>query len=366
MLDDNSFKDITPKSRPAQYSSPEVISGIPVPATQRVKLFSPNEWEEFTEEWTYSLQEKYHKVQRFGGAGDMGCDVVGFKTQKKIRGPWVNYQCKHYGGPLAPSQVWVEFGKIIYYSFIDEYPPPEAYYFVAPQGVGTKLSQMLNDSAKLRFGLIENWDKYCLKGITDTKTIPLDGPLREYLDDFDFSIFGDISTAKLIEGHAKTPFHATRFGGGLAQRPPTPAPPVEVAENESRYIQQLFGAYSDAKNVPISSVIELDKWPKIKQHFQRSREQFYHAESLRNFARDNVPPGTFESLQDEIFHGVIDVCESDYEHGLERVRQTVSKAGDVALTSNALCGRTEVRDRQGVCHQLANEDRLIWVDSDGE
>ncbi len=45
--------------------------------------------------------------------------------------------------------------------------------------------------------------------------------------------------------------------------------------------------------------------------YLRQRERFYHAESLKNFARDTVPTGTFDALQDEIYHGVIDVCE-DY------------------------------------------------------
>ncbi|MEP6636430.1 MAG: ABC-three component system protein, partial [Acidobacteriota bacterium] len=31
-------------------------------------------------------------------------------------------------------------------------------------------------------------------------------------------------------------------------------------------------------------------------HFARSRQEFYSAESLREFSRDSVPTGTFESL----------------------------------------------------------------------
>ena len=46
--------------------------------------------------------------------------------------------------------------------------------------------------------------------------------------------------------------------------------------------------------------------PKLKDHFRRQREAFYEAESLRVFARDSVPPGTFESLLDDIHDGVID------------------------------------------------------------
>ncbi|WP_243545474.1 ABC-three component system protein [Pseudodesulfovibrio tunisiensis] len=363
MLDDDSFKDIKAKAKPGKFSSPEVQSGIPVPATQKVKLFSPDEWEEFTEEWTYSLKGQFDKVQRYGGAGDMGCDVVGFKTKDRVKGPWVNFQCKHYDGPLVPSKSWVEIGKIVYYSFMGEYTPPVAYYFVAPQGVGTTLTKILNAPDKIREGLIEAWDKHCKDKITSTKSIPLVGAFKTYLEEFDYSIFDSLTLAELVEGHAQTPFHATRFGGGLPVRPAVAPPPSSFAKDESRYIQQLMEAYSDAKKVPITEVTQLDKWPSIKRHFNRSREQFYHAESLRNFARDNVPAGTYESLQDEIYQGVVDVCESDHEHGFERVKKTVSKAVDIALTGNALCGRVLVNDRQGVCHQLANEDKLLWVEN---
>jgi hypothetical protein len=33
----------------------------------------------------------------------------------------------------------------------------------------------------------------------------------------------------------------------------------------------------------------LNGWPDLIEHYGRQREFFYHAESLRNFARDNVP-----------------------------------------------------------------------------
>ena len=35
--------------------------------------------------------------------------------------------------------------------------------------------------------------------------------------------------------------------------------------------------------------------------------------------RDKVEPGTFESLQDEIYHGVIDTHDSDHPDGYQRV-----------------------------------------------
>jgi hypothetical protein len=40
----------------------------------------------------------------------------------------------------------------------------------------------------------------------------------------------------------------------------------------------------------------------------------------------------------------------------------VTKAArDMQITSNALITRAKPQDRDGICHQLANEDRLRWI-----
>ncbi|MGB3545990.1 MAG: hypothetical protein WBA17_03400, partial [Saprospiraceae bacterium] len=49
---------------------------------KKVSLFSPDEWEEFIEEWL-DTKEDYLESERFGGAGDMGRDVVAYKSDKK-------------------------------------------------------------------------------------------------------------------------------------------------------------------------------------------------------------------------------------------------------------------------------------------
>lgn len=65
-----------------------------------------------------SSQKKYLTVRRFGGSGDLGVDISGFCSDKGFNGEWDNYQCKRYDHPLRPSDIWVEIGKIIYYSYI--------------------------------------------------------------------------------------------------------------------------------------------------------------------------------------------------------------------------------------------------------
>jgi hypothetical protein len=47
------------------------------------------------------------------------------------------------------------------------------------------------------------------------------------------------------------------------------------------------------------------------------------------------------------------------------MKATVNHATQIISTSNPLAPATRVPDRQGVCHQLANEDRLKWMPDDG-
>jgi hypothetical protein len=98
----------------------------------------------------------------------------------------------------------------------------------------------------------------------------------------------------------------------------------------------------------------------VQKHFRRQREAFYHAENLRVFSRDSVPPGTFEALQQNIYDGVIDVHDADHADGFERVRKVTETARQLQLTANALISCANPADRAGICHQLANEDRLTW------
>lgn len=359
------FADIAPPTAPASpATADQVINGPSIPPQQRILLYSPGEWEGFTEEWAhFCLKKEYMQVQRFTGAGDRGLDVAGFADEQKLLGVWDNYQCKRYlDHAVYPSEAWPEIGKILWHSFNKQYSAPRRYYFVAPHGVGTTLAGLLANPPKLKKALIENWDKSVRRAITDAQEVPLEGAFLAYVEAFDFSIFDSKTALQLMENHRQCPCHAVRFGGGLPNRPAAEKPPVAIAATESRYIAQLLGAYADHKKLPVD-VKTLKAWPPLEGHFGRQREAFYHAESLRVFARDSVPAGTFESLQDDIHSGVIDVCEDDHADGYERVKLVTQAARGLHLTSNALLTCSKPKDRDGICHQLANEDRLLWMKS---
>lgn len=364
MIPNSDLKEIIPKSTKSVPTHTQVTSGVPIPKAMRIRMFSPDDWEEFVEEWSTSLNGAYIKVRRFGGSGDLGVDIAGFCTDKGFQGEWDNYQCKRYDHPLRPSDIWIEIGKIIFYASRGEYQPPRKHYFVCSQGVGTTLEQLLNKPEELRAKARENWAKHCESAITSTETVTLVGPLKAFFDAFDFRVFTSKSHLELIEGHSATGYHAVRFGGGLPARPDPTRPPDSPEEIESRYIRQLLDAYGDQIGSPVSDPVALEAHTPLKRDYLRQRERFYHAESLQNFARDTVPEGTFSSLQDEIFHGVIDVCEGNHPDGLERLRATLAQAASVTPTANPLSSVIKTQDSQGICHQLANDDRLTWVPND--
>lgn len=190
-----------------------VASGPPVHPEDRIKLYSDKEWERFVQEWVDSLRDEYDLVERCGGAGDMGRDIIA--TIKCGNGAWDNYQCKHYKESLKPSGIWIELGKLAYYTLKGEYAYPRRYYFIAPKGAGTTLSNLLKKPQELRAGLFENWDKECREKITKTEIVECDTAMKGHIERLDFTIFQATPVLRIIEAHAKTRWHAARFGGGF-------------------------------------------------------------------------------------------------------------------------------------------------------
>ena len=182
-------------------------------------------------------------MERAGSAGDKGCDVIATIDPSDPNSDWDNFQCKHYDHPLAPGDIWVELGKLCYYTHIGEYGVPRAYRFVAPRGIGTKLLNLIKKPEKLREELITNWAAKCAAQTSATKNVPLEGPLLAHLKAFDFTRIGHLPTPQLIEQHRKTPYFPVRFGLGLPARPASPSPPATIAAGETRYVTQLFFFY---------------------------------------------------------------------------------------------------------------------------
>jgi hypothetical protein len=361
------LSSISPKAATTIPTAAQVANGIPIPPVSLLTILSPSEWEQFTHEWLwfYKNSGQYHDVNKYSGPGDLGLDLVAFASSEGFDGPWHSYQCKQYDHALQPNDIYAEVGKIIYHSY-KKTPPfnqseriPRRHIFVCPHGVGITVGRWMKDPLRFKEEVRKQWESACVPKIEKGLVAPLTDGLLAYFDAFDFSIFQDVSAVDLIATHAKTPFHAPRFGGGLPPKPKANPPPIETAPEESVYLKKILEAYGDHLGTAVSSVDQLTA--QLNDHYNRQRVLFYSAEFLRNYARECTPPGTFTSLQEDIYHGIIDTCDNDHDDGLARMKEVIKIAAQVAAGGNALFSASTVPERQGICHQLANDNRLGWV-----
>lgn len=346
-----------PAPPPSPLSPEAALLGPRITPLEHMQLMSAATWENVTCDWVYSLG-RHARIEKYAGSGDQGLDVVAFESANQDD-PWDSYQCKHYDHPIEPGEIWVELGKLVFYTFIGEYSVPRRYHLVAPQGVGTALSKLLHKPNLVRSDLLAQWEKKCRKKITTTRDIALDEALKKHIDGFDFGIVTAVSPHTIISDLRNTPGFTTYFGGGLPERLPVPTPPSDPAPNETNYVRALLDAYEERLGITLTTPKDVQH-PDLGDHFTRSRREFYSAESLREFSRDNVQPGTFESLLEEVHCGVVDVEQAQHRDAYERVLAVVKQAKVLQFTANALMVRTYTTDKGGMCHQLANEQKLRW------
>jgi hypothetical protein len=335
------------------------LSGSAVPPQQRIYFYSAEEWEQFIREWATGLNAGYVQIKRLGGPNDRGVDVAAFKTATGFEGAWDCFQGKHYADPLTLSDVVPEILKLLIGVVSGHYVMPDRYAFLAPQGCASSLNRLLSMPTELR-------EAFLLKIAPGSRLVAdmdtaLLGQVRLLAEETDFSRFQSVEILDALEVHRSTPYFAARFAATLAPRPEVESPPDELASNERRYVAQLIEVYVERHPAETFSEPQLAAHPKTGEHFQRQRISFYSAEALRLYARDSVPEGTFEALQDDVHAGVIEVAESEHASGMERLSKVLTTSGQLDLSAHTLISVSKLDDRKGICHQLANEDRLRWI-----
>lgn len=362
-IDKDTIELPKPKSTP-QITNHDLLYGKPISPMQRLSVMDDAEFEEIVTEWTSEyLSTKYESIRRCGSAGDKGRDVIGWIN--KTEGKWDNYQCKHYGNKITPSNFYVELGKLCYYTFYKDYQIPQTYYIVSQEGVGTKLGDFLDDPIKLRMELIANWDiNVKTKIISQRKgEVKLEGEFKEYVEKFDFSIVKSIEPHELIEQHSKTSYYLFHFGGFIKKYRETTIVPIIVdLEKGMRYVKQLLLAYGEEISTEINTVEELKEYGVYKIHFELQRKNFYSVESLKQFERDNLPPDSkaFEDLKAEIFTAVYSKVLVKYKNAFKRLISILDQSSNLTTTANPLTVTISLHDKQGICHHLVNESKLSW------
>jgi hypothetical protein len=354
---------------PARFLTPEqIIAGPPLDPVVRVRTYSADEFEGLIQDWAYYYLQAslkiYCLVVRTGGSGDKGRDVVGYCTWPPAGRDYDIFQCKHYHHPLHPAELWVEFGKLCLFTFEGTIKVPRSYQIVAPHDVGPSVLQLLESPGTIGEKLVAEWPTRCQGEMRKPDGVPLTDDLKRHILDFDFTIVKSKPIHEVVGELRQTPCFAPRFGGGLQVAPPIdPVPPDVIQPNESRYVAQLVEAYRDESRDDSLDLADVPTHDEFGRHFTRSRERFYCAESVERFARDALVGGQgFSDVRDQVLDAVIDVAE-DQQHssGYRRVVAVTDQAARTPVVAHPLRSYIKIKCLQGICHQLANEDRLTWV-----
>lgn len=341
--------------------------GLPVAPLDRLANFSAAGFERFTLEWASDyLAVKVPgivEVQQRGAAGDKGRDVIAWldpNTASNRR--WNLYQCKHYGSALGARTAAAEIGKVLFYSHRGDYSFPQEYHFVTHKGVTSPFQDLLDEPEKLRKFVIENWDKHIRTKIRK-EPVDLTSKLMKHVETVPFTVFRAKQPLDLINEHAQTRYHLAVFGLPLIDRPRPPEPPSEVAPGENEYVTQLLAVISADLGQSVSNLTDFMHSEKHRRLFDRSRLTFYHAEGLKELARDQMADeGFFDTLLGEFVDGLYHWHTGEPD-GYERLVSTIKASQALQLSKHVLEPHVLPNDREGMCHQMANEGRVHWCDT---
>lgn len=219
---------------------------------------------------------------------------------------------------------------------------------------------MLAKKSRIKVEIIKRWDKVCKDKITKTESIPLEGALLDYLNTIDFSFVDEMSSQELINKHAQTPYHSSRFGSYHLKRPQVGScAPKTIGDNEKVYIEALLHAFSDADGAEYS--LYSVKYSEYADDLERARINFFSAESLELFSRDAFPAGCYQKLKEECHEGVHSVVRQKHDDGYQRFLQVSTHSVKIPYDSHPLRHFLQTSDRKGLCHQLVNDQKFKWI-----
>jgi hypothetical protein len=216
---------------------------------------------------------------------------------------------------------------------------------------------MLLNPDKFRAEVIATWNMRVAGKVVEGEKHLLAGDLAAYVQAYDFTSFTFATLDEILDDHRRTAYWASRFGGQLP--PPNPGhAPEMVAPEETIYVGKLLEVYSETTGLPIACVEDLSAHAAWGDDLQKQRVRFYDAEAFMATYRDQTEPGTIESFADQILDAIDPALAlASSAHG--RLSTALSVAGQVTPAS-VLAAQAKIRVKQGVCHQLANADRVTW------
>ena len=235
---------------------------------------------------------------------------------------------------------------------------PRKMYFVVPRDVSMELADLLNSPSRLKSYIQAHWNSGYSKAI-GTQTVLLEGDLVKFVDSFDFSIFSYYQISEVIADHRTTAYWTGRFGG-LVPPPPSAPVPAQIQLNESIYLGQLLAVYGEMKSCCFSQCSDLSSHPELIEDLGNQRERFFQAEAFTHHYRDETEPGTVEAFVEDIFYAIDPVVKLPHGCSYDQLKAAFSKPQQIQ-PEEYWAPHARPKTKQGVCHQLANSQRIRWV-----
>ena len=85
------------------------------------------------------------------------------------------------------------------------------------------------------------------------------------------------------------------------------------------------------------------------------------ADGLNRFYRDAQFPGAFEHVKAQVEQGIRNTVLRPHSNGYHRVCEVLAQAALLPLAKTEYEYCVVPGDKQGICHHLANDDIIKWV-----
>jgi hypothetical protein len=255
--------------------------------------------------------------------------------------------------------------KIFVAKVLGTYELPRRYVFVAPK-IGTGLDRLLLNPPQLKEEFFTAWEGADSK-LGTKLTLEMRKAVGALALATDFSMFEARNLDEILELHAATPHHVRRFPQPLKPRPPADPAPPDQAPHEAVYVRKLLDAYNAKHGLVLKTLQQAREHSEISGHFIRQRAAFFHAESLWRFAQESVPEATYEAIETDLYDAVIEIEDRNHDSGYARLEAVL----DAAVVhkpnpANILAPVVKIIDLKGMCHRLANDERLTWCKEEAQ
>lgn len=331
---------------------------------RQILNLTDSELEDLIKKWLAKLSDTFIGFERPTASADMGRDAVGFRSARRYDGKWDNYQCKHLKAPLSKAEFACELGKMFYYADRGEFVLPSRYIFVCPNSAVRDVKRVVDRPSLIADFLIDNWDVYCLNGISTTPT-PLTLALETKIRAYPFEKVELWKASELVEKpQMRAVLHEhLDIDPGEAPRVTRADVPADVADEESAYVTQLLAVYTAASLTPFAKYAEVAADVTYGPQIINARRRYLERQAFRRHFRDNLPASQIDNVDEDVHETVIDRY---YALGTAPLHERLTQVMEVASTAQvtgALGRHNRVTPsvKQGACHHFANVGRMPWA-----